>query len=151
MTTKTPPPESLRDKARQLGLWGLLANWSDVHDQPWLPLVIDYETRERQLRSLKRRMQTARLGSFKPIADFDWNWPSSIDRDLVRDLFSLDFIRDSANIIIVGPNSVGKTMIAKNIAHHVLLAGHGVRFTSASEMLHDLAAQDTSAALSRHR
>ena len=145
----TTPPDDLRDQLRTLGLWGLLANWSDVHDQPWLRTVVDYELAERQRRSLERRIHNARLGSFKPFADFDWAWPKSIDQSLVRELFALDFLADAANVVIVGPNGVGKTMIAQNIAHQALLAGHGVRFTTASEMLHDLAAQDSSAALSR--
>jgi DNA replication protein DnaC len=143
------PPDDLRAQLRLLGLWGLLAHWNEVHDQPWLPTVIDYELRERQRRSLERRLHSARLGAFKPFADFDWDWPKSIDRTLVRDLFTLDFLADAANVVLVGPNGVGKTMIAQNLAHQALLAGHSVRFTSASEMLHDLAAQDSSAALSR--
>lgn len=142
-------PSDLRVGLRQLGLWGLLANWSEVHDQPWLPTVINYELHERQRRSLERRINNARLGSFKPFADFDWKWPSSIDQNLLRELFSLDFIEECSNVVIVGPNGVGKTMLAKNLAQQALLAGHSVRFTSASEMLHDLAAQDSSAALSR--
>ena len=141
--------DDLRESLRQLGLWGLLANWSDVHDQPWLTTVIDYELHERQRRSLERRIKNARLGSFKPFADFDWKWPSSIDQNLLRELFALDFIEECTNVVLVGPNGVGKTMLAKNLAQQALLAGHSVRFTSASEMLHDLAAQDSSAALSR--
>jgi len=147
--TETTPPEELRAILHQLGLWGLLANWSEVHDQPWLQIVADYELRERQRRSLERRIHNARLGSFKPIADFDWDWPETIDRSHVSELFTLDFLTDAANVVLVGPNGVGKSMIAKNIAHQALLAGHAVRFVAASEMLHDLAAQDTSAALSR--
>lgn len=145
----TTPPDDLRATLRQLGLWGLLANWSDVRDQPWLSTVIDHELHERQRRSLERRIKNARLGPFKPFADFDWKWPSSIDQNLLRELFALEFIDECANVVIIGPNGVGKTMLAQNLAHQALLAGHSVRFTSASEMLHDLAAQDTSAALSR--
>jgi hypothetical protein len=44
---------------------------------------------------------------------------------------------------------VGKTMIAKNLAHEAILAGRTVRFTSASAMLQDLAAQDGARALQR--
>gem|GEM_PF-5190111 len=86
------PRDDPRDHLRQLGLWGLLANWSEVHDQPWLTTVIDLEICERQRRSLERRIKNARLGSFKPFADFDWKWPTSIDQNLLRELFSLDFI-----------------------------------------------------------
>ena len=33
-------------------------------------------------RSLERRLAQARLGRFKPLADFDWHWPQKIDRPL---------------------------------------------------------------------
>ena len=61
----------------------------------------------------------------------------------------LDFMREAANPILIGPNGVGKTMIAKNIAHRALLAGHTVRFATASELLGELAAQDGTAARTR--
>jgi DNA replication protein DnaC len=40
-------------------------------------------------------------------------------------------------------------MLLKNLAYHALLHGHSARLTSASDMLADLAAQDSSAALAR--
>ncbi len=40
-------------------------------------------------------------------------------------------------------------MILKNLAHHAVVRGHTVRFSTASDMLADLAAQDSSAALAR--
>jgi hypothetical protein len=47
------------------------------------------------------------------------------------------------------PNGVGKTMILKNIALPALARGHTVRFTTASDMLAELAAQDSSSILAR--
>ena len=48
--------------------------------EPWLARVIEIEETERARRSLKRRLDNARLGAFKPIADFDWSWPAKCDR-----------------------------------------------------------------------
>jgi hypothetical protein len=52
-------------------------------------------TEERCRRSLKRRLDNARLGSFKPIADFDWSWPQNCDRSLVEELFSFAFVEEA--------------------------------------------------------
>ncbi|MCP4379286.1 MAG: ATP-binding protein, partial [bacterium] len=49
----------------------------------------------------------------------------------------------------VGPNGVGKSTIARNIAHQAVLQGHNVLFTGASQMLNELAAQDGDGALKR--
>ena len=54
---------------------------------------------------------TAVIGAFKPIADFDWTWPKRIDRLLIEELFSLAFVDDATNIVLVGPNGVGKSML----------------------------------------
>jgi len=140
---------SLREQAQRLGLWGLVAHWNELAKEPWVQGYLDAEEDERQRRSLERRVRSARLGRFKTMADFDWEWPDAIDRDHVEDVLQLDFLTEAANVVIVGPNGVGKTTIARNLGYQALLAGHGVRSTTASEMLNDLAAQESSTALTR--
>ncbi len=141
--------DTLKDRARQMGLHGLLLHWDEIADNDWLAWMIDVEQKERDRRSLERRLANARLGRFKPIVDFDWDWPERIDRTLVDDLMGLGFVDEAANVIIVGPNGTGKTMLAKNIAHAALLAGATVQFVTASKMLNTLAAEDSASALER--
>lgn len=50
----------------------------------------------------------------------------------------LGFVEEATNIILAGPNGVGKSTIAQNIAHQALLRGHTVLCASASAMLNDL-------------
>ena len=139
----------LRQQLSDLKMHGLLLNWDKIKDADWLPWLVEVETNERQRRSLERRIASARLGRFKPMADFDWDWPSKIDRVQVESLLNLEFLADGANPILLGPNGVGKSMIARNIAHRALLAGHTVRFTNASAMLGELASQDGASGLRR--
>ena len=154
MTTtmnKTPPSESdsVRQRLRDVGLYGLAVQDDALLTEPWVERVIDIEDRERKRRSLERRLTNARIGAFKPIADFDWDWPKRIDRALIEELFSLAFVDDATNVVLVGPNGVGKTMLVKNLLHHAVLNGFTARFTTASDMLHELAAQDSDASLAR--
>lgn len=148
MTSK-PSPDQLAQRARRLGLYGLLARWQELGDQPWVATLIDGEEAERSRRSLERRIRTSKVGRFKPIADLDWSWPDKIDRPLIEELMQLGFIEEATNIILAGPNGVGKSTIAQNIVHQALLRGHTVLCASASAMLNDLDAQDTSTALAR--
>lgn len=143
------PPGSLQDRAQKLGLYGLLAHWDEVKGEPWLAPLIQREEEERGHRSLQRRVKYARLGRFKDLADFDWDWPKKIDRDLIEELLSLQFVGEAANVVVVGQNGVGKTMLAKNLAHRAVIAGHTVLFVTASELLNELAAQESAAALQR--
>ena len=152
MTTKKSnsfDPNDPRERIRRLGLYGLLACWAQIADQPWVSQLLDIEEAERQRRSLDRRIRYAKIGAFKPIDRFDWSWPRKIDRLAVEEIFSLSCLDDGSNTIFVGPNGVGKTMILQNVAHQALVRGNTVRFTSASDMLADLAAQDSSSALAR--
>lgn len=89
-------------------------------------------------RSLQGRLQRARIGRFRPLADFDWNWPKKIDRDLIERALTLEFVREGRNLVLVGTNGLGKTMIAKNLAHQAVLAGFSVLFTTAADLIEDL-------------
>jgi DNA replication protein DnaC len=116
-----------------LNLYGLLAQAEQIRNEPWLQRVLEIEESERQSRSLKRRVGNARLLKFKSIADFDYAWPKKIDRELLEELLTLDFLEQAANVILVGPNGVGKTMIAKNLLHQAIstqLARRLRRYTS---------------------
>ena len=141
--------DTLMERAKALKLYGLLAHWEQIAQTDWIEPLILWEEQERARRGLQRRLKGAHLGRFKPLADFDWKWPSQCDRQGVEDLMSLGFVEETANAVLVGPNGVGKSTIARNIAHQAVLAGHTVRFTSASQMLNELAAQDGDNALRR--
>jgi len=139
----------LEEQLRALKLPGLLAHFDEIRDEPWLPRLIAWEEEERARRGLERRVKRARLGSYKPMADFDWSWPKKIDREQIDDLFRLDWLNTATNVVLVGPNGVGKTMIARNLAHQAVLAGATVRTLTASELLNTLAEQATSHSLQR--
>jgi len=142
-------PADLKPRLKALGLFGLIACWDHIADKPWLQEVLAIEERERKKRSLERRLRHSRVASFKPMTDFDWSWPKKIDREALDELFTLAFIKSGHNTVLVGPNGVGKTMILKNVAHQAVVRGHTVAFATASDMLADLAAQESSVALAR--
>lgn len=143
------PSANLQDRIRRLALHGLLAAWERHGDEPWVATLAGLEEAERQRRSLERRVSNAKIGVFKTITDFDWTWPKSIDREALEQLFGLGFVAEGTNAVLLGPNGVGKTMILRNIGHHALMRGHSVCFTTASDMLSDLAAQESAQALAR--
>ena len=107
------------------------------------------EDKDRLRRGLERRLSRSRLERFKPMADFEWNWPTKIDRPLVESLLSLEFVGAARNVVLGAPGGLGKTMIAQNIAHRAILAGRSVLFLTAAQLLLDLGAQESARALDR--
>ena len=148
----------LVDRLRQLGLRATSAQLSDfvahaTKDRASalqvLERLVEVEEKDRARRSLDRRLSRSRLGRFKPMADFDWAWPTKIDRDRVESVVRLDFLAEARNVVLVAPQGLGKTMIAQNIAHEAILAGHSVLVVSAAQLLLDLGAQDSARSLDR--
>jgi len=145
--TTTNPTADLPRALAQIGLHATAANLDDLLARAakarWparslLETLAQNELQERARRGLERRLQRARLGRFKPMADFDWNWPKRIDRDTLERALTLDFVRHGHNLILLGANGLGKTMITKNIAHQAVLNGCSVLFRTAAELLDDL-------------
>jgi DNA replication protein DnaC len=153
MTEATPSHSELREQAGALRLHGLQAHWAEVMGHPeqarWVAQMLAWEAAERGQRSLERRLRAAHIGRFKPLADFDWAWPKSIDRGAVEELMTLDFLKEASNVVLVGPNGVGKTMCACNLGYQAVLAGHTALFTTAGNLLGELAALDSDSALRR--
>ena len=149
---------SLHERLRALGLAGAADGLDDLVSlatkKRWgvtqiFEHVADIEERDRTRRGLERRLSRSKLGRFKTIADYDWNWPTKIDRSLVEAAVGLHFLGGARNVVLVAPQGLGKTMIAENIAHQAIVAGHSVLFTTAAKMLLDLGGQETSRALER--
>jgi DNA replication protein DnaC len=144
--TKNPNPD-LRDQLERIGLTAVAAQLNDMlanaTRQRWSPRQLleqlaQIEVAERAHRSLERRLRAAEIKKFKPMADFEWTWPTRIERDVIERALSLDFLAEARNLVLVGANGLGKTMIVQNICHAAVLAGHSVLFRTASKLLTEL-------------
>jgi DNA replication protein DnaC len=148
-TMTTTRPTDLKSRLLRIGLQAIARILEDFlaratknrlsHIQV-LEEIARLEEIDQHRRSLESRLRRARIGRFKPMADFDWNWPKKIERDLIERAFTLDFIREGRNLALIGTNGLGKTMISRNIAHQAVLAGFSVVCTTAAELIEDLRA-----------
>jgi DNA replication protein DnaC len=143
----TIPRNSLADQLRQIGLRAIPAQLDDFLARAikarWSPCVLleqllQAEIEERRRRSLERRLKVSSLKGFKPMADFEWTWPTKIERELIERVLTLDFLHEARNLVLVGTNGLGKTMIAQNICHAAVLSGSSVLFRSAPALLEEL-------------
>ena len=146
-TTQKTPANDLPVDLTRLGLLATATGCDDFIARAtkgrWSARVVleelaRVELDERAQRGLASRLKRARLQRFKPIADFDWNWPEQIDRELIERAFTLDFIREGRNLVLLGTNGLGKTMITKNLAQEAIVAGYTVLFRTAAEVIDNL-------------
>ncbi len=141
--------DNLRDRANALKLYGVVSHWDEVSTTPWIKEIIDWEEQARTHRSLERRLKMSRIGAFKALSDFDWQWPKQCDRKAIESCMQLSFMSDACNVILSGPNGVGKTTIACNLAHHAILQGYQAILITAGQMLNELAASKSDCDLKR--
>ena len=143
----------LQIRAKELRLAGLLAHWDTLACDPdrlaWVTELLGWEETERDQRSLERRLRASHIGKFKPLADYERDWPKRCDRQAIQELMTLSFMADASNVMLVGPNGVGKSMLACNLGHQALIQGHTVLFITAGQLLGELAALDSDSALRR--
>lgn len=110
--------ELLLNRATAQKLHGVISHQESINEEGafWLEQFVTWEERHRSQRSLDGRLRKARIGRFKPMSEFDWKWPKQCDRAVIEQWMQLDFMEGASNLILCGPNGVGKTMIVSNIA-----------------------------------
>ncbi len=112
-------------------------SWSHVQ---YLSRLVEGETARRQDRSRLRRIQQARFPVLKTLEQFDFTWPTKINRLQVQNLFRLKFLEDKANVVLVGGVGLGKSHLAIALGYAACEAGFHVRFTTAVAAINALSA-----------
>ena len=104
----------------------------------FLARLVELELIDRERRLVERRIRQAGFPVVKQLESFDFKAIPSLNKMLVLDLARGDYIDRRENVILLGPSGVGKTHIALALALAACQKGLGVRFTTASHMVHEL-------------
>lgn len=137
----------LRQHLESLNLSAFLDNYSmaaqKAAEKQWnytqfLGQLAEAEVNARNDRSTQRRIRQARFPVLKTLDNFDWNWPTKINRMQVQDLFRLSFLNDNANVIFLAGVGLGKTHLSTALAYQACLKGFSVLFASAIDIVNTL-------------
>ena len=103
-----------------------------------LKILVEAELLDKRMRQIDSRLKQAKLGQFKADDEYNWTWSKGITQEKYAELRQLHFVTKPENIIFVGNQGVGKTMLAKNLAN--LAANRGIKtlYTTASRIVLDL-------------
>lgn len=100
--------------------------------------LLDVEIQARRERYLKARTRLAHFPFPKRLEDFDFAFQPAIDERQIRDLETLTFVVEAANVILLGPPGVGKTHLAVALGMEAIHKGFGVYFVTADKLVRDL-------------
>ncbi len=104
----------------------------------FLEILLEDEKTNRRDNSYKKRYSKAKLPAYKSTEDFNFGFQPSIDKKIINDCLTCNFIREKKNIVFIGKPGTGKTHLSIAFGIQALKKGYKVLFTSVSEMLNAL-------------
>ena len=136
------------EKLEKLKLHGMLkglqqqeesSNSQQLSFEERLGLLVDLESSERENRQLKARLKQAAFRQNACIQDSDYSVPRKLDQSLTQSLYTCQWVKESLNVIIIGPTGVGKSFIACALGHQACMRGYRVKYLRLSRFLPQLA------------
>ena len=117
-----------------------LARAHELSHAEFLEVLLSDEVTRRDATSAERRARAAGLDPSMRLENFDDTAAITYDRAVLDELFSLRFVADATNAIIMGPVGTGKTFLATALGHAAVRARHSVHFERAGQLLKRLKA-----------
>lgn len=131
---------------KSLQLYGMAIAWAELQaEKPkqahrpevWMERLIAAEQTERQLKSLRYQLKTARFPIHRDLTGIDWT-ETPLSQTVVEQLASAAFMEVAHNLILVGGTGTGKSHLATAIGVAAIHQGKRVRFFNAVDLVNQL-------------
>jgi len=151
-------PHPLQPKLKELRLSGILETLERRSEQArneglspieFLALLVDDEIERRRQSSLLRRERDAGLENSKRLSQFDFSANPTLDRGLVMEMATGEFVVRHENWLLSGPTGVGKSHLASSVGLAALERGFRVACASTHKLLGELFAARADGSYSR--
>ncbi len=106
--------------------------------EEFLELLLNDEMNNRLVNANKKRFQKAKFPRSKTLEEFNFNYQPSINRQMIYNFGTCEFVRKKENIAFIGPPGTGKTHMAISIGVKAIYQGYKVLFCTLNEMLEEL-------------
>lgn len=109
----------------------------------------EVELRMRAENRLKRKLREAKFPLLKTLEQFDYSSAEALDKRLIRELESGEYLPSHRNIIFVGKSGTGKTHLATGLAVAACRQGVNARFVTGCALSMELTEAQSERKLSR--
>ena len=136
------------DKLRSLRLYGILksyqeqtesSDYADLSFEEKFGIMIDRELTEQENKRLSSRLRRAKLRQQACMENIDYRTARGIDKSLMKQLSTGQWIKERLNILITGPCGVGKSFIACALAQRACLERYTALYVRAPRLFEDIA------------
>jgi len=140
--------ERIDDLCQKLAMGTLATHLSHLSEQAvrkdWSYLefferMLQAEHRDRQERSRVQLTKIAGFPTIKTLEQYDFSFATGAPKSLINELTTLAFVERAENVVLLGPSGVGKTHLAIAIGYKATQSGIKTRFTSAADLMLQLA------------
>jgi DNA replication protein DnaC len=143
---------SLQESLKKLRLSGLAASLdvrlteargNHLEHEEFLELLLADELAVRSSRLVARRVRGALFREVKSLDEFDFSFNPSVKRKQIFELATCKFIRDKADVLLLGPPGVGKSFLAQAIGNAAIKCGLLVLYRSIFDLARDFMNEET--------
>jgi DNA replication protein DnaC len=125
------------------------ADMSQLSFEERFALLVDEQWLWRENRALARRLRAAKLKERGLIEDIDYQHPRGLDRKLIRTLSGSEWVRQSQNVLLIGPTGIGKSWLGCALAQKACRDGFSVLHKRAAELFRELAVAHVDGSIGR--
>jgi len=138
--------DRLKSMLRQLRLSGLSetleirlqeAAGHQLSHSEFLELLLQDELLVRNQRLIARRVKAAQFRELKALDDFDWSFNPSISRKQIFDLAACRFVRESRDVLFLGPPGTGKSFLVQALGYVAIKQNFQVLYRSIFDVVRD--------------
>jgi len=140
--------EQFAEMCQYLGLRQLAGEYPQLLDQAgkddpgyyeFIRQIVLSEVAAKRQRRVEYLVRQSRLPQpLKMLSGFDFDFQKKLDRRLVMDLSSMEFIERKESILFIGNNGTGKSHLAQSLALLACQQGYRTYYTTCSELIRDL-------------
>lgn len=137
----------LLSQLNALKLHGMAEAWAEVQAESShstkasaaeiLRRLIQAEVTDRQARSLRYQLNTAKFPIHRDLVDFQWE-DTPLSRTVIEQLATASFMEQAHNLILVGGTGTGKTHLATALGVSAIHQGKRIRFFNAVDLVNHL-------------